>query len=289
VHAVDARAGNLRRDRVSTPAMHVPAWLDIALEGGALELQGALAEYRALRRLCTGPWEAHAPAVAEVCARLQRREDAVDDALERARRRARVEAGASAVLPLVHEVEAERARLVQVLGGDATLLRLLMRLEERARDVSWFSAGLQRFDVERRALLVAGAASAALVPLTSWLYASEFGSDPTLLNPAAIADSPLIWLPIAVLAGLVSVFWFRLATWTWLGIRPPSVVLPLGAGLLGLGGSVAAKFPFAAGVALTLLSALVTALALLASHALRPQLAMLASLEVARGQARAVT
>lgn len=262
--------------------MHVPPWLNVALEGGALELQSALAEYRALRRLVAGSWEARAPAVADACARLQRREHVVDESLARARRRIAVEPGATAVLPLVREVEAERARLLAALGEGRTLMDQLMRLEERARDVSWFNDGLRRFAAERRFFLAVGAVTIGLVPFTSWLVASSFGRVPTLVNPAAIDDSPLIAAPLLLLAVLVAGFWSRLATWTWVGVRTPSAVVPVGLGLFSILGCAAARLPFGAGVVLALLAVLVTALLLLASHALRPELSVLASLEVAQ-------
>ncbi len=36
--------------------MQLAAWLDVALEGGVTELERALFDYRALRRLLEGNW-----------------------------------------------------------------------------------------------------------------------------------------------------------------------------------------------------------------------------------------
>ena len=85
--------------------MRLPDWLNVALEGGVLELQRALVHYRALRRHLSGDWRPHAAELAELCAALAEREDAVDDALDRAVRRARHDPAAQAAARLAFEVE----------------------------------------------------------------------------------------------------------------------------------------------------------------------------------------
>ncbi|MCC6333076.1 MAG: hypothetical protein IT380_03695 [Myxococcales bacterium] len=257
--------------------MRLPDWLDVVLEGGALELQRALAEYRALRRLLAGGWEARADRIVELCATLQRRERAVDRALENARRRAVQEERAKVVLPLVAEVEAERERLRKTLGAE--VMTGLLRWEERGRDVCWFSSGLRRFHRERVLFVTGGLASGLLVPLLSWLHASEFGRFPTLFTPAALADTPLIWLPVGLFAGVVAAFALRLGSWSWLGVKAPSLVLPVGATLLAVVTALGAALPFVSGVLFSLVTGLVLAFALLTARAAQPDRAVLESLE----------
>ncbi|MEW5738048.1 MAG: hypothetical protein AB1938_03925 [Myxococcota bacterium] len=249
--------------------MKLPDWLDVVLEGGALELQRALAEYRALRRLLAGDWRLHAGEVADLCHRLQAREHAVHAALERARRRAAQDPAARGALSLANEVEAERQRLFLALGSRGTFVARLLDREELARDISWFSVGLRRFRVERRAFLFLGAVGAWLVPFTSWLIASEGGRVLTVVDFTALGATWLSWLPLAALAGLVSAFALRLPSWSWLGVKPPSISTPALLTLLTAVASLGARLPFLSGLFLSLSCGLACALALLTWRAHR--------------------
>lgn len=260
--------------------MALPDWLDTALEGGVLELQRALGEYRALRRLCARGWQTHATDVVEACGRLQHHEHMVMRALERARRRAEQQPEARAILPLVAEVEAEQRRVAAAIGGSGPLFHRLAQLEERARDVAWFSRGIHRFHLERRAFLTAAAAAAWLVPLTAWLATSEGGTVPTLFTPTRITEVPFVWAQLVLLGGTAGAGWLRLGAWSWLGIDPPRLAVPAATALVSVVAAVVANVPFLAGLQLSLYATLLVALATLTWSAWRVRLAQLTSPEL---------
>lgn len=246
--------------------MNLPGWLDVVLEGGVLQLQRALAGYRTLRRLHAAGWQTRAVEVVDTCQFLQRSEASVTDALERARRRARLEVNAQAVLPLVEEVERERARLISELGGGESMVVLLSRFEETARDVSWFALAFRRFSFERRTLVGAGALSLGLVPLLSWGNASKWGVVPTLFDFSALAETDGVWALLVVMIAVVFLFWARLSTWGWLGVRSPRLIVPVVLGLFAMLISVALDVSARVGVIAMLLAALSSSFVMLAAR-----------------------
>ncbi len=217
--------------------MRLPGWLDIALEGGVLELERALAEYAALNRALQGRWGARALSVAEACRRIEHREDNVQRALDRARSRARLDRAARAVLPLVERVLAERGRLEVRLGAVAPAMRhralgpLLREVAETAEETGWLQAAFARFDRERLVFVLASSACAVLVPLVCWYHASCGGVVPTLVDFRGLVDPPSLWMIVAALWVAAAFGWGRLWSWKWLGPTAPSLALP---GLLTL-------------------------------------------------------
>lgn len=211
--------------------MRLPGWLDVALEGGVLQLQQALADTVALRRALRGPWRTHALTLAERSKALWSRQNAIDAAIERARKRARLDARAKAVLPLVERLERERESLrreiAQLSGKDGvkndTTFRLLV---EVAEEQAWFESAWRRFRFERSGIGAVLAILVAGVPIACWLRASWGGEVPTLFDLREIRHLPQYWATLSLLLGCATVSWWRLGSWQWLGLKRGSLMLP---------------------------------------------------------------
>ncbi len=241
--------------------MRLPGWLDVALEGGALELQRALVRYRGLRRRVSGDWRPRASLIAEDCAALARSEAAVGRALDRAMRRARVDPHAGAAAHLAIAVEKERRRtaavLADVCGEDGTLAELLGLLEGTARDECYVESAWRRFNAERLVWTVLLAFGAASIPLGSWWSASAGGAVQTYFALDGLLD-----VPVYLLAGFwLTVGQLRALAWSWLGIavRPWMAAASVTLTLTGLVGAMVEAIPVvAAAIALLTMVALTT-------------------------------
>lgn len=204
--------------------MRVAAWLDVALEGGVLELERALEEYRTLRRLLGGDWRARAGKVAEVTgdARLRHRE--VEAALERARRRVRMDSAAAPAAALAARVEQEREALMGVLakvrGAEAGFPLQLDWLFDAATDEAFFERSQVRFRSERLAWTVLFLGLTPSLPWHAWYTASDGGTVPVTFGIVGLGEAA-VWGPLLALLAAVLASWARLLSWTWLGVQPP--------------------------------------------------------------------
>ena len=209
--------------------MRFPAWLDVALEGGVLELERALAEYRSLRRGVTGDWRARATRLAELSACAKSRLSKVEAAIERAHRRAKTDGAAQPAEALAQRVEHERAELHEALselrGKKSALPAQLGWLHELASEESHYARSLIRFRRERAGLTVVLFGLGLAAPWSSWVAASMGGQVHTVLSVEGL-EQPAVWVLLLALLGLVAASWARLLDWGWLGVRPPPLLGP---------------------------------------------------------------
>jgi hypothetical protein len=220
----------------------IPGWLEVALEGRGLRLQRAFADYRALRRLFEGQWRAQAIDVANRCQALRGAGFTVDEAIERARRRARQDLAAQSALGLVEAVERERDRLfaaatavsaeLELQAAPEGLSAMLSLLEPALREEGFLELAWRRFRSERAVLTALVVAAGAAIPIISWLEASFGGQVPTLFALEALTRGSSRQL-ILLWTVLVLVFRWRLSVWGFLGIQPPTMILPAVAAALG--------------------------------------------------------
>jgi hypothetical protein len=215
--------------------------VNVVLEGGGLELEQALVQYRRLRGLLKPAWVREAVAVADTCAVIARHEEAVDAALTRAKRRVAQDPSALAVEGLLVAVERERTQLRAQLDLVLPAARpsdgfgtRMQALAQAAQEEAWFLLARRRFDTERTALTGVMLSLLTLVPLASWWVGSRGALVPTVIDVAAAADQPLAWLAVALSAGATVLAWLRVSTWRWLGVQLPRPAIGLAAALPAL-------------------------------------------------------
>lgn len=245
--------------------MRLPAWLDVALEGGVLELERALAEYRSLRRSLSGDWRPRASHLAEVSASTRNRFSWVEAALERAHRRAKVDSAAGPAEALAKRVEQERDELQVDLsrfrGKSGGLCQQLAWLHELASEESHFARSLLRFRRERSGMTVVLLGLGLAVPWSTWVVASMGGQVHTIISVEGL-EQPAVWVLLLALLGAVAACWARLLDWGWLGVRAPPLLGPTSLGAaVGLN-AVAAVTSFASLNPLPVLVTLVLSTAL---------------------------
>lgn len=218
--------------------MQLAAWLDVALEGGVTELERALCDYRALRRLLSGNWRMKARRVEDLAGDVRERWLDVDRALDRARRRARVDDAASAGLELARRVETERSALEAALSGAcpprAPVLVQLDRLCEAAEEEAHYERSMERFRAERVAWTVGMLGLMPAIPFSAWWTASAGGTIGTIFSADGLAEPQCLFLLLALFS-LISLSTLRLSSWSWLGVPRPVLLSPLlGSGLLAM-------------------------------------------------------
>ena len=218
-----------------------PRWVNVVLEGGGLELEQALAQYRRLRKLVERGWVRRAVEVADACEAVARHEARVEAAVARARRRVAQDPSAVAVSGLVEAVEQEQRKLRAAIdaalpggAGDGLGARVFA-LDKVVREEAWFRFAWRRFDLERVVMTVAALEWAGAVPLASWWAGSGGGHVPTLFDLPSAFDQPLVWAALVVSTLATSLAYLRAASWRWLGVSTPPISLGLLAGLAALG------------------------------------------------------
>lgn len=210
--------------------MQLAAWLDVALEGGVTELERALADCRALRRLLEGDWRLHARRVERLASDVRERWEAAGRAIDRAQRRAKVDEAAKPGLVLAERVERARADLWRVLAvicprrGQA--LVKLDWLCEAAEEESHYANSMLRFRGERVAWTGALMTMVPAVPFSAWWVASDGGRIGTVFSADGLAEPQALILCLVIFA-LVIVSTLRLSSWSWLGAPRPTLLSPL--------------------------------------------------------------
>ncbi|MFT3839857.1 MAG: hypothetical protein QM723_22915 [Myxococcaceae bacterium] len=224
--------------------MRLPGWLDVALEGGVLQLQQALADTVALRRALRRSWRGQVLELRAKCDALWQRQEAIEAAIERARKRARVDPAARPVLKLIDRLELERRRL------HADFRRLLARpgltsdgafiaVLNLADHLGYYESAWRKFHRERIVFGTLLGVTLGGVPFACWLDGSSFGFVPTLFDIRALRYQSGFWLGLALLLTVALVTWWRLAAWQWLGVTRGKLVVPtlVGAATMTAAGS----------------------------------------------------
>jgi hypothetical protein len=254
--------GTLPLPLLSLVSMRVPGWVNVVLEGGGLDLERALVEYRGLRRELVGAWQPNAAAIVRRSEGLALSAEAVESALDRARRRTRQDPSALAIRELADAVLTERFRLLRSIDAAFSqasafdsLGSKLLAIQESAREEAFLEQAWTRFHVERWVMTVGTVLLFTLVPLASWWVASEGGASPVSIEPGAVFETPLgvaflvarwTWLLAACL---------RAASWQWLGFKRGSrLVVPL-VGLSVFAGAALSSAQLPSQVALALVGA----------------------------------
>lgn len=221
----------------------LPRWVNVVLEGGGLELEQALAQYRRLRKLVERGWVRRSVQVADACQAVSRHQERVGAAMGRARRRAAQDASAAAVRGLVEAVEQEQRRLREAVdqalpgGAGEGLSARVLALDRVVREEAWFQLAWRRFDLERLAMTAGALAWVGAVPLASWWTGSGGGYVPTLIDPRSAFEQPLAWAALLLSAVATLFAYLRAASWRWLVFTTPPVSLGLVGGLAALGGA----------------------------------------------------
>ena len=240
--------------------MRVPGWVNVVLEGGGLDLERALVEYRGLRRHLVGGWQPHAVSILDRSERLRMSLEVVESALARAERRVHQDSSALAVGHLAEAVLTERSHLLR--GIDATfppaaayegLGAKLLALQECVREEAWLQRAWRRFRVERWMMTVGTGLLFALAPLALWWVASNGGESPVVIDPGAVFDTPLGVVSLLARGAWLLGACVRATTWQWLGVRLGSPwVMPLvGLGAFAGMALASAELPSQAALAVT--------------------------------------
>jgi hypothetical protein len=200
---------------MATRTLALPSWMNVALEGGGLELERAAVDYARLNALLRSDWRLRALDVSKLITEVTTREAAVLEAEERARKRAATHPEFASSLELMRLVQKRRCALSQLLQvRDADLRVALDRVREEAEEAAQLVRAWSQFRAERSLWTVGLLLMLGAAPVASYLVARELGG--VRFDFAGILDSAASVLALftSALAGVVSRA--RFGSWEWL-------------------------------------------------------------------------